>query len=128
MRPDDPREAVTVDVPMADTGATVIDEQPPVSMGARNLLDAGDRYEARRMLGRGGMGVVYRVLDRSTGEERALKRLVGELAAHEAMDFWAADHYRALYRTVLDRRPDVWRVMRAHGLGSPGEDTRALGR
>ncbi len=58
-------------------------------------------------------------------EERGLKRLVGELAAHEAMEFWATDHYRALYRTVLDRRPDVWRVMRAHGLGSPGEDTSA---
>jgi hypothetical protein len=52
-------------------------------------------------------------------EERALKRLVGELAAHEAMGFWATDHYRALYRTVLERRTDVWQVMRGHGLDSP---------
>jgi len=52
-------------------------------------------------------------------EERGLQRLVGELAAHQAMDFWATDHYRALYRVVLDKRADVWRVMRAHGLASP---------
>lgn len=49
-------------------------------------------------------------------EEAGLKRLVGELAARQAMEFWAGDHYRALYRLVLDRRPEVWRVMRAHGL------------
>jgi hypothetical protein len=35
------------------------------------------------------------------------------------MEFWAADHYRALYRFVLDRREDVWRVMRAHNLAAP---------
>ena len=54
-------------------------------------------------------------------EERGLRRLVGELAAHEAMEFWATDHYRALYRVVLERRAEVWRVMRAHGLASPGD-------
>jgi hypothetical protein len=54
-------------------------------------------------------------------EERGLKRLVGELAAHQAMEFWATDHYRALYRTVLEKRAEVWRIMRAHGLASPGE-------
>jgi hypothetical protein len=54
-------------------------------------------------------------------EERGLKRLVGELAAHEAMEFWATDHYRALYRVVLEKRADVWRVMRTHGLSSPGD-------
>jgi hypothetical protein len=37
------------------------------------------------------------------------------------MEFWATDHYRALYRVVLEKRADVWRVMRAHGLASPGD-------
>jgi hypothetical protein len=54
-------------------------------------------------------------------EERGLQRLVGELAAHEAMGFWATDHYRAVYRTVLEKRGDIRRVMRAHELASPGQ-------
>jgi hypothetical protein len=54
-------------------------------------------------------------------EERGLVKLVGELAAHQAMEFWAADHYRAIYRAVLDKRSDVRRIMRAHGLVSPLE-------
>ena len=54
-------------------------------------------------------------------EERGLKRLVGELAAHEVMDFWATDHYRTLYRAVLEKRAEVWRVIRAHRLASPGD-------
>ena len=52
-------------------------------------------------------------------EERGMRRLVGELATHEVMEFWATDHYRALYRAVLEKRADVWRVMRAHRLESP---------
>ncbi len=52
-------------------------------------------------------------------EERGLVRLAGELAAHEAMGFWASDHYRAIYRAVLEKRADVRRIMLAHGLGSP---------
>jgi hypothetical protein len=49
-------------------------------------------------------------------EEQGMRRLVGELATHEVMAFWATDHYRALYRFVLEHRGDVWRVMRAHRL------------
>ena len=54
-------------------------------------------------------------------EERGVARLAGELAARQVMEFWARDHYRALYRTVLERRDDIWRIMRAHGLSAPSK-------
>ena len=40
-------------------------------------------------------------------EERGLVRLAGELAAEQAMEFWAGDHYRVLYRVVLEKRADI---------------------
>ncbi|MBF5043155.1 hypothetical protein FGE12_12220 [Aggregicoccus sp. 17bor-14] len=57
-------------------------------------------------------------------EERALQYLVGELQARQVMEFWAADHYRALYRYVLDHRSEVRRVMRKNGLASPIDSPR----
>jgi len=39
-----------------------------------------DRYEIRGLLGQGGMGAVYRVVDRELDEEVALKMLRPELA------------------------------------------------
>ena len=54
-------------------------------------------------------------------EHRGLVRLVGELAAHQAMSFWATDHYRTLYKLVWENRPDIWRIMAAHHLASAGE-------
>ncbi|KYF53632.1 hypothetical protein BE08_23995 [Sorangium cellulosum] len=54
-------------------------------------------------------------------EERGVSRLAGELAAREVMEFWASDHYRALYRTVLEKRADIWRIMRNHGLAAPAK-------
>jgi hypothetical protein len=46
-------------------------ERPPAARAAR----VASRYVVKEELASGGSGVVYRVLDRSTGEERALKRL-----------------------------------------------------
>jgi hypothetical protein len=54
-------------------------------------------------------------------EDEGMQRLVGELAARQVMEFWASDHYRALYRTVLDHRREVRAILRAQGLmgGAP---------
>jgi eukaryotic-like serine/threonine-protein kinase len=41
-----------------------------------------NRYVVEEELASGGMGVVYRVHDRSTGEKRALKRLKSDATAH----------------------------------------------
>jgi hypothetical protein len=47
-----------------------------------------------------------------------LRSLVGELAARQVMEFWASDHYRVLYRTVLAHRSRIRAVLRRHDLGA----------
>jgi len=74
MTPEDPREAATLAELRADSGVTALEEPPPVSVGAHHLLDAGERYETRRLLGRGGMGEVHLCLDRRIGRQIAMKR------------------------------------------------------
>ncbi len=50
-------------------------EAPAVSVAPARGERVADRYQVKEELAAGGMGVVYRVFDRSTREERALKRL-----------------------------------------------------
>jgi hypothetical protein len=52
-------------------------------------------------------------------EYQALRRLVGELTARQVFEFWATDHYRVIYRTVLDHYPDILAVLKQHGLPPP---------
>ena len=52
---------------------------PPPRQGEQ----VANRYVVEEELASGGMGVVYRVRDRSTGEQRALKRLRSEAAAQK---------------------------------------------
>lgn len=52
-------------------------------------------------------------------EYEALRRLVGELAARQVLEFWATDHYRAIYRAVLERRQMILEVLARHGLVPP---------
>ena len=44
-------------------------------------------------------------------EYRADRELLGELKAKQVMDFWAADHYRWIYKTVLERPRDIGNIM-----------------
>ncbi|MDB4974247.1 MAG: Serine/threonine protein kinase [Myxococcaceae bacterium] len=43
------------------------------------------RYEVKEQIAHGGMGTVYRVLDRSTGQERALKRVLVRNPARKSL-------------------------------------------
>jgi len=52
-------------------------------------------------------------------EYQKMKDLVGPQAARKAMDFWAADHYRAIYRLVLDQEQAIGEIVRRHGLWPP---------
>ncbi len=54
-------------------------ERPQASLPRGHLL--ADRFEILEEIGSGGMGTVYRVMDRKIGEEMALKILKSEVAA-----------------------------------------------
>jgi hypothetical protein len=49
-------------------------------------------------------------------EWQADKVLLGEKQAADVMAFWKGDHYRVLYKTVLDGEDLVGRVVAKHGL------------
>src|SRR5262245_64114018 len=49
-------------------------------------------------------------------EYQADKSLLGDKQAADVMTFWKGDHYRALYKTVLESEDVVGRVVTSHGL------------
>lgn len=53
-------------------------------------------------------------------EWRADRLLLGELRAREVMEFWAADHYTWVYRTVLEHAREIGTIVARHGLMYPG--------
>ncbi|MDQ1255548.1 MAG: Serine/threonine protein kinase [Candidatus Hydrogenedentes bacterium] len=73
-----------------------------------------DRYEVQRILGRGGMGVVYLVLDREVNDRRALKTLLPQYVANGAA-------VRRFVREVTTVRrlnhPAIVRIYDAHQIG-----------
>jgi len=61
-------------------------------------------------------------------EYRAARELLGELKAKQVMNFWATDHYTWIYKTVLERAPDIGRIMFKHKLipFGPSNSSRPL--
>lgn len=53
-------------------------------------------------------------------EYRADKELLGEQRAFQIIQFWMADHYRWLYRQLLEAGYQIGPIVRKHGL-IPGE-------
>ena len=49
-------------------------------------------------------------------EYRADRELLGELRAKQVMDFWATDHYKWVYKTVLERTRDIGNIAFKHKL------------
>jgi hypothetical protein len=49
-------------------------------------------------------------------ERAVLVRVVGKAEASGAMQFWTTDHYRWVYRTMLDRNDEIGSVVRRHEL------------
>ena len=81
------------------------DDDAAVCFGCRTLLGAltrgtvvGGRYELVAVLGRGGMGTVYRATDRVLGEQVALKVLRSEVAGTPEM----ARRFQDEIRLALD--------------------------
>ena len=44
-------------------------------------------------------------------EYRAMRELMGELRSKQIMEFWTTDHYRWIYRTVLERPRDIGQIL-----------------
>ena len=49
-------------------------------------------------------------------EDRADKQYLGELRAREVMSFWSNDHYRWLYRAVLEHEREIGTILIRHDL------------
>jgi hypothetical protein len=52
-------------------------------------------------------------------EFQELKRLLGEGDAKKIMDFWANDHYKAIYKLVISEEVAVGAIVKRHGLWPP---------
>ncbi|MFP2928163.1 hypothetical protein ACLESO_23785 [Pyxidicoccus sp. 3LG] len=59
-------------------------------------------------------------------EYDGLRQLVGDLAARQVMEFWATDHYRVLYRKVLEHPRQIWPILTRHGLLPPRLEMTAV--
>ncbi|MFT3926830.1 MAG: AAA family ATPase [Myxococcales bacterium] len=103
---------------------------PPPAMRPVPLVPSqviADRYEVRGELARGGMGIVYRVEDRLTGEQRALKRVKsgGERDAFlmEALE----REYQVLAGLAHPRIIRVFDFGRVEASGAPREHAQEVG-
>ena len=88
----------------------------PRGMGTGTVLAPGqilaNRYEIRKVLGAGGMGMVYKATDRELGESVAIKTLRPEFMESDPA---ALDRFRSEIR--LARRISHRNVVRTHDIG-----------
>src|SRR5262249_31968241 len=90
---------------------------PCCAMHAGDVL--GDRFELMRVAGSGGMAIVYQALDRSTGDQVAVKLLVEGSEQDQA-------RFEREARTIADLcHPRIVRYV-AHGAAAPGEPYLAM--
>lgn len=103
-------------VPLTATGSPLPTPTRAAPVAATGMFPLGmllaNRYELKEILGTGGMGVVYRAVDRELGEDVALKTLRGELMAH---DETLLERFKQEIR--LARRITHRNVVRTHDLG-----------
>jgi Protein kinase domain/AAA ATPase domain len=93
-----------------------------------------NRYDVRELLGRGGMGAVYRVFDRQTNREVALKRCFSAAKGDTSLAVSFEREYRTLVELAHPRIIEVYE----YGLDEDGayytmellggEDARSLGK
>ena len=88
----------------------------PRGMGGGMMLAAGEtlanRYEIKKVLGAGGMGMVYKALDKELGETVAIKTLRQEFIDADSS---ALERFRSEIR--LARRISHRNVVRTHDIG-----------
>ncbi len=93
-----------------DEGLTEV-ERPPRPLGQDDPLPAGavlaGRYEIRKTIGRGGMGVVVEALDRALGLAVAIKIVRGEFAGERR---WTERLAREVKLARQIQHPNVCRV------------------
>lgn len=56
-------------------------------------------------------------------EQQADRAVMGDQRTAVAMQFWAGDHYRWVYRTVLADGPKIEEILRRHDLANPDART-----
>ena len=93
-----------------------VDRMAPRGAGMVGSLEAGqtlaDRYEIKRVLGAGGMGMVYKAIDMELNETVAIKTFRPEMMD---MDPAALDRFRSEIR--LARKISHRNVVRTHDIG-----------
>lgn len=100
---------------LSATGAHTVALRPSIAVNAVGPIPGevfAGRYEIKSVLGQGGMGVVYRAVDRELDEQVAIKLLHGEMVRRDAS---LLERFKQEIR--LARRITHPNVVRTHDLG-----------
>ena len=100
---------------LSATGAHTVAMRPSIAVNAVGPIPGevfAGRYEIKSVLGQGGMGVVYRAVDRELDEQVAIKLLHGEMVRRDAS---LLERFKQEIR--LARRITHPNVVRTHDMG-----------